>query len=59
MPIKAKATRLDEMPCSQCNLLTRADADRCLHCDARLGLSSRARPSPRESVGETARQRNP
>jgi hypothetical protein len=40
---KANARGLCEVPCSQCNLLTRADADRCLHCNANLRLSFRAR----------------
>jgi hypothetical protein len=59
MPTKAQALRLREIPCLQCNLLTRVDVDRCLHCDATLDLSSRARPSPREAGKETVRQRIP
>ncbi len=57
MPTKANEIRLNEMPCSECNLLTRADADRCLHCNAVLGVSPRARPSPTEPPRETARRR--
>jgi hypothetical protein len=47
MPTKTQELRLREIPCLQCNLLTRVDVDHCLHCDATLELSSRARPSPR------------
>jgi hypothetical protein len=59
MPTKAQALRLREMPCLQCNLLTRVDVVRCLHCDTALEPSSRARPAPREAGKETARPRIP
>jgi hypothetical protein len=53
MPTKAQAMRLTETPCPQCNLLTRADSARCLHCDASLRREPRARPSPREERKES------
>jgi hypothetical protein len=61
MPINAKSKmpRLTEIPCAECNLLTRQDTDRCLHCNATLAQSSRARPSPREAGKETVRRRVP
>ena len=51
MPIhaKLKTPRLTEVACAECNLLTRVDNDRCLHCNATLTRPSRARPAPREA----------